>query len=331
MVSIIVPNYNHAPYLKKRLDTILDQTFQDFELILLDDASTDNSLKVLENYKKHPKVTCFEINTKNSGSVFKQWVKGICLAKGDYIWIAESDDFAHPQFLEETVSILERHEDIGSVFTDSQIIDAYGNPKQLASKTFSPLQHLSASQKQVLVSLDAPSYFVNNLVVTNASSVLFRAESLKGINLDMLGTLANAGDMFAYISIVLQQSLFYIPKPLNFYRVHEANTTKTNVNNGLLHRDRLRIITYYTAKIEQYDTDNFNLKLFLKRHFFVCADFGFWNELKFLLYAYKNCGIINNLIYWQLRYYCFLKKNVPNYMPYAYRQSIKARLERLLK
>ena len=56
-VSVIVPNYCHAPYLEQRIESILQQTFQDFELILLDDCSTDGSREILERYRNHPKVS----------------------------------------------------------------------------------------------------------------------------------------------------------------------------------------------------------------------------------------------------------------------------------
>ncbi|NJL77190.1 MAG: glycosyltransferase family 2 protein [Saprospiraceae bacterium] len=99
VVSIIVPNYNHERYLVQRLESIFNQTFQDFEVILLDDCSTDGSVSVLQRYASHPKVTHFIINEKNSGSPFVQWKRGIDLARGQYIWIAESDDWADLDFL----------------------------------------------------------------------------------------------------------------------------------------------------------------------------------------------------------------------------------------
>ena len=71
-VSVIVPNYNHAAYLRERLDSILNQTFQDFELILLDDCSTDASLLMLRDYATHPRVSQLVVNEKNTGSTFAQ-------------------------------------------------------------------------------------------------------------------------------------------------------------------------------------------------------------------------------------------------------------------
>ncbi len=105
-VSVIVPNYNHESFLQQRIDSILNQTYQDFELILLDDASSDASISIIENYRYEEKVSEIVLNTVNSGSPFKQWIKGIKLAKGEFIWIAESDDFAEPTFLETTVAMM---------------------------------------------------------------------------------------------------------------------------------------------------------------------------------------------------------------------------------
>src|ERR1700756_5018477 len=97
-VSVIVPNYNHARFLPKRIDSILRQSFQDFELILLDDCSTDDSRSILSQHASDPRVR-IEFNQVNSGSPFKQWNRGVGLARGQYIWIAESDDYADERFL----------------------------------------------------------------------------------------------------------------------------------------------------------------------------------------------------------------------------------------
>ena len=88
-VSVIIPNYNHAQFLEQRVESVLNQTFQDFEIIFLDDASTDNSKEVFSKYSNHPKISHVIFNETNSGSPFKQWNKGFGLSTGEYIWIAE--------------------------------------------------------------------------------------------------------------------------------------------------------------------------------------------------------------------------------------------------
>jgi glycosyltransferase involved in cell wall biosynthesis len=107
-VSIILPCYNHENYLKERLDSIFNQTYQNFEVIILDDASTDGSQDLLIEYKKHVKVSHHIINTKNSGSPFLQWEKGLELAIGDYVWIAESDDSCDINFLKSNLEKIEQ-------------------------------------------------------------------------------------------------------------------------------------------------------------------------------------------------------------------------------
>src|SRR5262249_51524204 len=90
-VSVIIPSYNHGRFLARRFDSVLAQTYRDFEILFLDDASTDDSLQVFAKYSGHPLIRAFN-NDRNSGSTFKQWNRGVRDAHGEYIWLAESDD-----------------------------------------------------------------------------------------------------------------------------------------------------------------------------------------------------------------------------------------------
>ena len=125
MVSVIIPNYNHAKYLDERIHSVLNQTYQDFEVIILDDCSTDNSLEIINKYKDNPHISQIIVNEQNSGSPFKQWKKGILLAKGEVIWIAESDDTCETTFLEK---LLKTRQETNSVlvFCHSILINEYG-------------------------------------------------------------------------------------------------------------------------------------------------------------------------------------------------------------
>ena len=102
--------------------TILTQTRQDFELILLDDASQDGSADFLETFTDRPGVR-FIRNSQNTGSPFAQWNRGLQEAKGDLIWIAESDDIACPQFLEVLAGVLDQNESVGLAFCRSKRIN----------------------------------------------------------------------------------------------------------------------------------------------------------------------------------------------------------------
>jgi glycosyltransferase involved in cell wall biosynthesis len=120
-VSVIIPNYSHDRFLTKRIQSILDQTFQDFEIIYLDDASTDKSDAVVAPFPS--RFTHAIKNKTNSGIPFKQWNKGASLAKGEYLWIAESDDYADKHFLERLVDVLDRHPNVGLAYCQSWGVD----------------------------------------------------------------------------------------------------------------------------------------------------------------------------------------------------------------
>ena len=123
-VSVIIPNYNYEKFIEERIDSVVKQTYPIYELIILDDCSTDNSVnKIKKIIKKYNNINIkLEINKKNSGSVFSQWQKGFNEAKGDYIWIAEADDSCNPKFLENVMKGFD-NEDVVISYSESMRID----------------------------------------------------------------------------------------------------------------------------------------------------------------------------------------------------------------
>jgi len=126
-VTVVTPNYNHARYLPERIDSIVAQTFQDFELLILDNASTDNSREVIESYTRLQNVRA-AFNTENNGSPFMQWNLGLSQAKGEYVWFAESDDYADPALLETLVDRLDRNPNVGLAVCQSCTVDKDSKP-----------------------------------------------------------------------------------------------------------------------------------------------------------------------------------------------------------
>lgn len=220
-VSVIVPNYNHAPYLRQRLDSIFNQTFQDFEVIILDDCSTDNSKEIIEEYRNYPKISHIVYNEKNSGSPFKQWAKGFDLARGDYIWIAESDDWAELNFLDELMPAINQKQDVLVAFCQS--VYSYNDSSKTAD-------FLSSSSV-----MKGKDFFNNHMLfcnsICNASSVLFRKAALKKIP-SFYQNFHGAGDYLFWIEFLLIGDVAYIHKPLNHFRQHSSNTTTTNRTSG---------------------------------------------------------------------------------------------------
>lgn len=129
-VSIIIPSFNHALFLKQRLQSILDQTYTDWEAIIIDDKSTDNSVEIITKFiidNPDFKIKHFIVNEVNSGSGYNSWKRGIELAETEFIWIAETDDYSDAYFLEESVRVLEKYNTLPLVFCSSNYVDQDGN------------------------------------------------------------------------------------------------------------------------------------------------------------------------------------------------------------
>jgi hypothetical protein len=113
-VAVFIPTYNSAPFLGKAIESVLGQTFSDYELLILDDASTDQTSKVVEPYLSHSQVTYLR-NETNLGMA-ANWNKGISLSRGKYVAKLDADDFYHPDFLQGIVSLLEKNPSVGLAF-----------------------------------------------------------------------------------------------------------------------------------------------------------------------------------------------------------------------
>lgn len=238
-ISIIIPNYNHAPFLKQRIESVLNQSYQKFEVILLDDKSLDNSWEILQSYKSHEKVSHCLRNDTNSGNAFKQWKKGIELAKGDFIWLAESDDFCDLSFLSSVVEALQSTK-ADVVFCKSMFVDEHNTEKGLQAI------NLPRGTHEGDLFVKKHMYFDNLLI--NASAVVFR-KSLISHDWDPLKVKFRlSGDWYFWVSILKGKTLFYIDKPLNYYRKHSVSISATSTKLGLWLVEGLKV----QAFIEQH-------------------------------------------------------------------------------
>ncbi len=225
-VSVVIPNYNHAAYLQQRIESVIHQTFEDFEVIILDDCSTDNSKTIIEQYRQHPKVEHIVYNETNGGSVFKQWQKGIQLAKGDYIWIAESDDWAALEFLSKLMPAF-THTNTGLAFCNSYQVDEYSNVLSEHLTIYPDNFKLPGSHDKIVWAGKnfISEYLIYNNVIPNASAVLFKAEALKRINFDDV-RMRVAGDWYVYAAVLEHYDICGFFKPMNYFRSHQ-NSVRT--------------------------------------------------------------------------------------------------------
>jgi glycosyltransferase involved in cell wall biosynthesis len=247
-VTVIVPNYNHARFLPKRIESILEQSFQDFELILLDDCSSDDSRTILSKYADDPTIKV-EFNEKNSGSPFKQWNKGVRLARGDYVWIAESDDYANQQLLEKLVARLDSDPTAAFSYCRSWQVSADG---EVSGFLESKLAALDAQRWTGDFWADGceecQNYLVLQNTVANASAVLFRREIYERVNGADEG-LFICSDWKLWAAMALRGRIGYLAEPLNYYRIHDASVWATSQRLGVYATEFLEVMRWIFQRI----------------------------------------------------------------------------------
>lgn len=225
LISVIVPNYNHADFLGSRLKSIYDQTYPNFEVILLDDCSTDGSRELLEGYRDHPKTSHLLLNEENSGSTFKQWEKGLELVRGDYVWIAESDDLCAPGFLKDLIEPHRRHPGLALSFCQSHRMNSSG---EITGNWASHTQAFSASEWEDDFVMEGrhfiQKYLIHKNVIPNVSAVLFNRERLEEIRpLVQQPYMKYYADWYYYIQLLCTAKVAFVANSLNYFRYHDSS------------------------------------------------------------------------------------------------------------
>jgi O-antigen biosynthesis protein len=238
-ISVVVPNFNYARYLQERLSSILAQRFPIFEVIYLDDCSTDDSVAEAEAFLRSRHVDYRIVrNSENSGSVFRQWKKGVELARGTHVWIAEADDMCRPDFLPE---VMRGFENPGVVlsYCESRQIDADG--AVLADNYQAYVADIDAERwTRRYVSAGAEevrdAMCIRN-TIPNVSAVVFDRHHLRSVldeHLDFISSFKVAGDWMTYLLLLQHGKLAFSPRALNDHRRHAKGQTLASFNTSLI-------------------------------------------------------------------------------------------------
>ncbi len=268
-VSVIVPNYNYEKFLYQRIYSILYQKKKIKELIILDDCSRDNSIEMIKHIKKliEPYIDVkTSYNDMNSGSAFIQWKKGILSATGQYVWIAEADDYSSKNFLKEQLKSIKKVPNVVLSYTDTAFIDVNGKMIYKSVKNDIDLMRTGHWDKNFVNDglKEIKNFAYLNCTIANVSSIIFKNGNFDEV-FKLMDEYKQAGDWLFYLELMSRGKICFINKNLNYYRAHGKNVTTTNKKQ--LHFDEIKKIHQYLDNKYKFNTNQ--KKEILKRYVFL--------------------------------------------------------------
>jgi glycosyltransferase involved in cell wall biosynthesis/SAM-dependent methyltransferase len=234
-VTAVVPNYNYARHLPARLRSIWRQTHPVAEIIVLDDASTDDSLAVIERLRAASPVRMRIVaNEANSGSVSRQWAKGLALARTPLVWIAEADDLSEPTFLERLVGQL-ACPNVVMAYSQSKMIDSDGAVTAADYLSYThdvdPALWRSDYVRSGLEEI-ARALSVKNTIPNVSAAVLRRdvAQQVLDVALEEMVALRNTADWLFFMRLLSRGDIAFCAEALNLHRRHAGGVTISSAN-----------------------------------------------------------------------------------------------------
>ena len=292
-ISIIIPNYNHGYFLKQRIESVLNQTYKNFECIILDDASSDNSQQIILQYAAQDSRISYNFSQVNSGSPFVQWNKGVQLAKNELIWIAESDDYCLPTFLEDLVQSHKNNTSICLSYCQSNKVNIDGVIVGSWSDQFNFFD-VSLFKNDFIIKGEefVNKFLIKKNVIPNASAVLFKKSAYQRIGGADENFKTNS-DWLVWLKMSLIGDVAFLASHNNMFRFHSQSViAKHNASIKSTYKEQ------YDCKMRKafkawYKTNyklSFNKEIIKVNDQFISYDIG--NEG---LYLALNKHILNGL------------------------------------
>ncbi|MFW5961144.1 MAG: glycosyltransferase, partial [Desulfohalobiaceae bacterium] len=268
LVSVIIPNFNYQHFLQQRIASITQQTHQNMELIFLDDASEDNSVQLASKLLHSSGLPYRIIQNQNNQGTYKQWVKGITEAQGEYLWIAEADDTCDPEMLEKLLQPMLQDPAVVLAYCQSRRIDQHGN--LISADNLKHTHDLDPERWKrdyhELGLREVVDYLVYRNTLPNSSACLLRKSAVLGIEKE-LSRSRFCGDRLLYAHMLRSGKIAYIAQPMNAFRRHlDSVTQKRHQSQELLEEvtaSRKFICAHFPVHPSQFP----RIKYFLDRDY----------------------------------------------------------------
>ena len=260
LVSIVVTSYNHAEFLPKRIESLLAQSYRPIEIIVVDDASSDDSLSVLRRWESNPLVRIFP-SEKNSG-VAAACNRGAALASGEYLMFAECDDYDRPEHVARLVAALKSGA-AGAAFSRSAVVDARGAVIGDDYRVREPAFRAHCASDGPICRCKMSRFLLRANVVPNMSAALMRKSCFDAVGGSSPAYRLSA-DWDLWCRLALEQDFYYVAEPLNCFRTH-ASTARSTFDI-VLQLDEIYAILYTAARrVELSRSDRFKFRMGVAR------------------------------------------------------------------
>lgn len=246
-VTAVVPNYNYARFLPRRIESILSQTYPVSELIILDDASTDDSDEVIKSlikkYQKEYKNIRFiyRKNKENTGKPIVQWKKAFRLSSGNFIWICEADDYCDNDFLASLMPTFEKDKDVVLAYSNSVAVNT---KNRILSYDFAMhsgklkndhwrRSYIADGKKEI------EEFLKYRCTIPNVSAVVFRNKtSIPFLKyLSAAEEFAQVGDWYFYLKVLSHGKIAFKKSARNFFRIGRGSVTAKSKNTKNLEEE----------------------------------------------------------------------------------------------
>ena len=313
LVSILIPNYNYGHYLEQCLNSVLNQTYKNIELVFCDNNSVDNSYEIAIRYEKifNEKGMHFQLmkNKKNIGSA-RNSARCYCQSEGDFIIFLSSDDFIEATFIEKCVSIMEKNQYVGMVMVHRNEVDEKG--EIFSTMPFYNKSCIILGEEQAAVFMMAGIAIPSQILIRKSIYEKSRAEAALGFQI--------AGDWFNNFLVSIYSDVAYIMEPLCNYRIHSGNETSSSEANLLGIFEHYQLINQFISlakahkmikPIERYDEAVIKLGSMCLRYalkMFKCGRNDAARRYLQLAPVFKM-DIVNDEVYSKFLTYLYLDEN----------------------
>lgn len=225
----------------------MNQDFDDFEVIILDDCSPDHSRDIISKYAEGDKRIRIHFNEENSGSTFVQWNRGVAMAQGEYLWIAESDDFASPRLLSTLVPLLDNNPSVVLAYGQTVVVNEAGERLRSYAKDYEYLFKEKASlwKNDFVVNgrEHASNFLIYHNTLPNASAIVMRKSAYESVGGAEPGWKLN-GDWMFYAKMLMQGDLAFSTHELNYFRTHPVTQRQSSNTTPRVYDEILQILSY---------------------------------------------------------------------------------------